>query len=153
MGDDLPRDELNHASSAGLFFGFPFCHGNSTLDPQLGKSDSCNSHIKPTIELGPHVAALGMKFYRGNMFPPEYKNKVIIAEHGSWNRSTPIGYRLTTVDVNNDKVTNYHDMVTGWLEGDTAWGRPVDIAELPDDSLLISDDNAGAIYRLSYTNP
>lgn len=151
MGDNIPRDELNHAPISGLFFGFPYCHGYSTLDPQLGKSDSCDSHTKPAIELGPHVAALGMKFYRGSMFPSEYKNKVIIAEHGSWNRSRPIGYRLTTVDINADIASNYQDFVTGWLEGDNAWGRPVDIAELPDGSLLISDDKAGAVYRLAYS--
>ncbi len=151
MGDNIPRDELNHAPVSGLFFGFQFCHGNSTLDPQLSKPDFCDTHSKPAIELGPHVAALGMKFYRGNMFPSEYKNKVIIAEHGSWNRSTPIGYRLTTVDISDNKASNYQDFVTGWLEGDNAWGRPVDMVELPDGSLLISDDEAGAVYRLAYS--
>lgn len=150
LGDDLPKDELNHAPSSGLFFGFPFCHGLSVIDPQLGKPDSCDTHTKPAIELGPHVAALGMKFYHGSLFPKEYQNKVIIAEHGSWNRSTPIGYRLSTVDISGDSATNYQPLVEGWLEGEEAWGRPVDVAELPDGSLLISDDLAGAIYRLTY---
>jgi glucose/arabinose dehydrogenase len=152
LGDNTPKDELNRAPSPGMFFGFPFCHGYDTQDPQLGKTDSCSTHTKPVIELGPHVAALGMKFYRGDMFPKEYKNKVIIAEHGSWNRSTPIGYRLTTVDIEGSLASNYQDFVTGWLEGESAWGRPVDLAELPDGSLLISDDKSGAIYRLTY-NP
>lgn len=151
MGDDTPKDELNHAPTIGLFFGFPFCHGMSVVDPQLGKPDSCTAITKPAIELGPHVAALGMKFYRGNMFPQEYLNKVIIAEHGSWNRTTPIGYRLTTVEVSGNSATNYDSLVEGWLEGKESWGRPVDVAELPDGSLLISDDLAGAIYRLSYS--
>ncbi len=152
LGDDIPKDELNHAPSNGLFFGFPYCHGFSVVDPQLGKPDSCNTHTRPAIELGPHVAALGMKFYRGDMFPREYKNKVILAEHGSWNRTTPIGYRLSTIDIAGGSASNYVPLVEGWLDGKDSWGRPVDVAELPDGSLLISDDQAGAVYRLTY-NP
>lgn len=147
LGDDLPPDELNHAPSTGLDFGFPRCHGNNVLDPQFGTTDSCPTHTKPVIELGPHVAALGMKFYRGDMFPAEYNNQTLIAEHGSWNRRDPIGYKVSLV--NPDK-RSYTDLVSGWLVAGESWGRPVDILELPDGSVLISDDLNDAIYRLAY---
>lgn len=148
LGDDLPPDELNHAPKIGLDFGFPRCHGNNLRDPQYGTADGCALHTKPLVELGPHVAALGMKFYRGQMFPPDYKHKIVIAEHGSWNRRDPIGYRLTLVD---PVARTYSDFVTGWLVGGESWGRPVDLLELLDGSLLISDDLGGSLYRLSYT--
>jgi glucose/arabinose dehydrogenase len=105
------------------------------------------------VELGPHVAALGMLFYRGPMFPREYRGRILIAEHGSWNRSTPIGYRVSMVDAEGDRASNYRPFASGWLQGDQAWGRPVDLLELTDGSLLVSDDHAGAIYRISYEEP
>lgn len=151
LGDNTPPDELNHAPTSSLDFGFPRCHGSNIRDPQYGTKDGCSLHTKPVVELGPHVAALGMKFYHGHMFPAEYKNQIIIAEHGSWNRKDPIGYRLTRVDPVNQ---TYQDFVTGWLQdGKSSWGRPVDLLELPDGSLLISDDLNHSLYRLSYSQP
>lgn len=147
LGDDIPPDELNHAPTAGLDFGFPRCHGQNIPDPKYGDSQACRSQTGPLVELGPHVAALGMKFYRGNMLPEGYKNQILIAEHGSWNRRDPIGYRLTLVD---PVTKSYEPLVTGWLQNGKSWGRPVDILELPDGSVLISDDLNHSLYRLTY---
>ena len=150
MGDDLPPDELNHASRKGLHFGFPDCHGRNTLDPEFGRGRRCEEFTLPAVELGPHVAALGMRFYTGTMFPNEYRNQIFIAEHGSWNRSRPIGYRLTLVRLNQGRAVKYEVFAEGWLEGQRPWGRPVDVLVTPDGALLISDDHAGVIYRISY---
>ena len=102
------------------------------------------------MELGPHVAALGLRFYTGDMFPDAFKNQIIIAEHGSWNRSTPIGYRLTKVSLNGDDAVKYEIFAEGWLQDGEAWGRPVDVLVMPDGALLVSDDRADAIYRITY---
>jgi glucose/arabinose dehydrogenase len=102
------------------------------------------------MELGPHVASLGMRFYTGAMFPAEYKNQIFIAEHGSWNRSVPIAYRVTLVRLQNNRAVKYEVFAEGWLQGSQAWGRPVDVLVMPDGALLVSDDKAGAIYRISY---
>ncbi len=152
MGDDQPPDELNHAPKAGLHFGFPYCHGRALPDPQFGRREkSCADFTPPVQELGPHVAALGMRFYTGTMFPPEYRGRIFIAEHGSWNRSTPIGYRVTTVRLEGDRAVGYEPFATGWLAGNGhVSGRPVDVLVMPDGALLVSDDYAGAIYRVSY---
>lgn len=150
MGDDTPPDELNRSTGTPGYFGFPFCHGNGITDPQFNKGENCAIHTSPKAVLGPHVAALGFRFYRGSQFPDEYKSKVIIAEHGSWNRSVPIGYRLMTVDIQGEKAENYKEFVTGWLEGEEAKGRPVDVLELKDGSILVSDDLQGAVYRITY---
>lgn len=150
MGDNLPPDELNHAPEQGMHFGFPFCHGASVVDPDYGNGDSCKTYTPPAQELGPHVAALGMRFYKGDMFPAEYHNQVFIAEHGSWNRSKKIGYRISLVKLKNNKAVSYTTFAEGWLQGEKAWGRPVDIMHLPDGSLLVSDDLANAIYRVYY---
>jgi glucose/arabinose dehydrogenase len=151
MGDNLPPDELNHAPSKDLHFGFPYIHGKNIPDPQYSKNRNGISIKPPAMELGPHVAALGMRFYTGNMFPAEYKNQIFIAEHGSWNRSVPIGYRITLVRLRNNKAVSYEVFADGWLQGDEAWGRPVDVLILPDGSLLVSDDRAGVIYRIYYS--
>lgn len=151
LGDDLPPDELNRAPKAGMHFGYPFCHGKATVDPEYGSPQSCEHSTPPATELGPHVAALGLRFYTGKMFPEEYRNQLLIAEHGSWNRSTKIGYRVMRVRVNGDLGDDYKPFVTGWLEGDDPWGRPVDVLVMPDGALLVSDDYAGAIYRISYS--
>jgi glucose/arabinose dehydrogenase len=103
--------------------------------------------------LGPHVAALGMRFYSGRQFPPEYRNQVFIAEHGSWNRSKKIGYRVTVVRLEGGRAVGYVPFASGWLQGESAWGRPADVLVLPDGSLLVSDDHAGAIYRIRYASP
>jgi glucose/arabinose dehydrogenase len=149
LGDNKPPDELNRAPDAGLHFGFPFCHGDGIRDPEFGDKP-CSLYAAPEVELGPHVAALGMRFYTGVMFPEEYKNSIFIAEHGSWNRTVPIGYRITTVTLEDSGTATYRVFAQGWLQDGDAWGRPVDLLVLPDGSLLVSDDKGGAIYRISY---
>lgn len=154
MGDDVPPDELNHAPKAGLDFGFPYCHGGTIADPELnpGESRPCSSFTPPAQALGPHVAALGMRFYAGKQFPAEYQNQIFIAEHGSWNRTTPIGYRITRVRLNGNKATQYEIFAEGWLQDGKPWGRPADVwLDRADGSLLVSDDYAGAIYRIRYS--
>jgi glucose/arabinose dehydrogenase len=150
LGDDIPGDELNHAPVKGLHFGFPYCHEGTLADPQFGATRPCVDFKPPAQTLGPHVAALGMRFYTGQMFPPEYRNQVFIAEHGSWNRSRKIGYRVMLARLDGDQVVSYQPFAEGWLQGQNAWGRPVDVLVMPDGALLGSDDGAGAIYRISY---
>jgi len=154
LGDDIPSDELNHAPKAGLHFGYPYCHQGDTLDPEFGKDKKCSDYIAPDQKLGPHVASLGMRFYTGSMFPPEYKNQIFIAEHGSWNRSHKIGYRIALVKMSDDHHTKSNEVFAdGWLQKEAAWGRPVDVIVAPDGALLVSDDTANAIYRISYAKP
>jgi glucose/arabinose dehydrogenase len=180
MGDDIPDDELNKAPQAGMNFGFPYCHAGDIPDPEFGKEKPCSDFTPPVLKLGPHVAALGMRFYTGTMFPPEYHDNIFIAEHGSWNRTIPIGYRVMRVRLDGDKVVSYDVFAEGWLaphprpedphqpntlradesadmhnfpggaKRSQAWGRPVDVLIMPDGALLVSDDEAGAIYRISY---
>jgi glucose/arabinose dehydrogenase len=150
LGNDIPPDELNRAPKSGLNFGFPYCHGKAIADPELGKLHACLEFTPPEQELGPHVAALGMKFYTGGMFPSEYKNQIFIAEHGSWNRSQKIGYRISLVELKDHHAVSYKTFAEGWKQGEEVWGRPVDLLVMPDGSLLVSDDHAGAIYRISY---
>ncbi len=150
LGDNRPPDELNRAPGPGLHFGFPYWHGNDIPDPELGANVDRGRFTPPAVELGPHVASLGMRFYTGDMFPEEYHNQILIAEHGSWNRSEPIGYRISLVRLAGDKAISYETFATGWLQGSRAWGRPVDVQVLADGSLLVSDDKAGAIYRIHY---
>lgn len=150
MGDDIPHDELNHAPKAGMHFGYPFIHADDVIDPEFGEGKNPADYTRPIQKLNPHGAALGMKFYTGNQFPEQYKNQVFIAEHGSWNRSTPIGYRVSLVRLEGNKAVAYEDFASGWLKDGEAWGRPVDVLQLPDGSLLVSDDHAGLVYRISY---
>ncbi|MBK7956045.1 MAG: sorbosone dehydrogenase family protein [Candidatus Accumulibacter sp.] len=150
LGDDLPPDELNHAPRAGMHFGFPYCHGGTLPDPEFGARRSCAEFTAPAQQLAPHAASLGMRFYTGTMFPPEYRNQIFIAEHGSWNRSRKIGYRVTLVRLQGSKAIAYEPFASGWLNGENAWGRPSDVLVLPDGSLLVADDHAGAIYRIVY---
>jgi glucose/arabinose dehydrogenase len=152
VDDNTPADELNRASTKGMHFGYPYCHGNEFSDPEFGNKRKCAEFIKPARELGPHVAALGMKFYRGKQFPESYRNCVFIAEHGSWNRKSPLGYRITVVKIENNKAISYEVFADGWLQENKAFGRPVDILELSDGSLLVSDDLGGRIYRIYYKN-
>ncbi len=149
LGDERPPDELNHASQKGLHFGFPFCHGSNIADPEFGEQKPCSEFTSPAASLAPHAAALGMRFYTGQMFPESYTSKIFIAEHGSWNRSQKIGYRISTVTLKNGTAGNYEVFAEGWLEGNNAWGRPVDVLVMPDGSLLVSDDYANAIYRIT----
>jgi len=152
LGDDIPSDELNTAKQPGMNFGFPYCHQGNIPDPELGKGKNCNDYTPPVKLLGAHVASLGMRFNTGNMFPPEYKNAIFIAEHGSWNRTTPIGYRIAVVkrDANGNLGTP-EVFVDGWLQSDREVnGRPVDVQFLKDGSMLVSDDYNGVVYRISY---
>lgn len=152
LGDDQPPDELNRAPEMGLHFGFPYRHGTAVVDPEFGKKAPAGfSSTRPEIDLGPHVAALGMRFYTGSMFPEKYRDGIFIAEHGSWNRTMPIGYRITFVPVRNNKAMAYTIFAEGWLKGIAAWGRPVDVEVMRDGSLLVSDDEKGAIYRITYS--
>ncbi|HSM68280.1 MAG TPA: sorbosone dehydrogenase family protein [Xanthomonadales bacterium] len=151
MGDELPACELNHAPKAGLHFGFPYCHQGDTLDPEFGKGHDCADYTPPAINLGPHVAPLGLAFYTGGMFPAEYCNQLFIAEHGSWNRSSKIGYRVKLVRFDEaGQVLGQSVFASGWLQGQNNWGRPNDVLVMPDGALLISDDQADVIYRISY---
>jgi glucose/arabinose dehydrogenase len=152
LGDNIPPDELNRAPETGLHFGFPFWHGKSIPDPDFGQNHTASEFTLPAQELGPHVASLGMRFYTGDMFPSEYKNQIFIAEHGSWNRSEKIGYRVMLVRLENNHPVSYEAFAQGWLKGETVSGRPVDIQQMPDGSLLVSDDFSGKIYRISFNN-
>jgi glucose/arabinose dehydrogenase len=159
LGDDVPSDELNHVEKPGQHFGYPYCHQGDTPDPEFGAQRKCEEFVPPVVKLGPHVAALGMRFYNGKQFPEEYRNNVFIAEHGSWNRSKKIGYRIARVVLDSkNRVVRHEAFIEGWLRRDaggkeSVWGRPADVLVLPDGSLLISDDLAGAIYRVRYTPP
>jgi glucose/arabinose dehydrogenase len=150
LGDDIPSDELNRAPGKGLNFGFPYMFAKDVRDPEFGKGVDLSKFTKPEVELGPHVASLGMRFYTGNMFPAEYKNAIFIAEHGSWNRTHKIGYRVEVVYVSGGKAVSSKPFAEGWLKGESVSGRPVDIQQMDDGSLLVSDDYAGVIYRISY---
>ncbi|AKB12255.1 MAG: PQQ-dependent sugar dehydrogenase [Methanosarcina thermophila] len=150
LGDNIPPDELNRAPEKGMHFGFPYCHGGDIPDPEFGELRNCSEFTPPEMKLGPHVAALGMTFYTGTMFPEEYRNQIFIAEHGSWNRKIPIGYRVTLVRLENGTPVSYEPFAEGWLQGLAAWGRPVDVLVMPDGALLVSDDKNNAIYRISY---
>jgi len=155
MGDDVPDDKLNRAPRAGMDFGFPYCHGGDTPDPEFGKDHPCSAFTPPVVKLGAHVAAIGMRFYSGSMFPAAYRNNIFIAEHGSWNRSKKVGYRVVRVITNPDgSSTRQEVFAEGWLQpGESVWGRPADVQPMPDGSLLISDDYAGAVYRVTYSAP
>ena len=150
LGDDRPPDELNRASGAGLHFGYPYCHGGDIPDPEFGQERGCQEFTPPARNLGPHVAAIGMRFYTGDMFPEEYRNQILIAEHGSWNRAEPLGYRLSLVRLEKGQVTAYEVFAEGWLQGGRPWGRPVDVLVMPDGALLVSDNQASVIYRITY---
>jgi len=154
LGDDVPPDELNHAARAGQHFGYPYCHGGAIADPEFGRARPCSDFVAPAQALGPHVAAIGMRFYTGTQFPAMYRNQIFIAEHGSWNRSSKVGYRISLVRLDGaGKAVAYEPFASGWLQGETAWGRPADVLVAPDGALLVSDDTAGAIYRISYRGP
>ncbi len=153
MGDEMPPCELNRLSEPGQHFGFPFCHGGDYADPEFGHLGNCKDYVSPVQNLGPHVAALGMEFYEGNQFPATYHKQVFIAEHGSWNRTLKIGYRITLVTLEGNTSTGYEPFAYGWLDEkeQSAWGRPVDVINTPDGSLLVSDDQAGLVYRIFYS--
>ncbi len=155
LGDIAPPDELNCAPRSGMHFGFPYFYGNNIPDPEFGKD--APSDLKATMprgDLAAHVAALGMRFYTGNMFPAEYRNQIFIAQHGSWNSTKKVGYQVVLARLEGDKVKSVTPFATGWLQpGEQVFGRPVDVQVMPDGALLVSDDDVGAIYRISYSAP
>ncbi len=155
LGDDIPDDKLNRLARVGEDFGFPYCHGGNVSDPEFGRDHPCSGFTPPVEKLGAHVASLGMRFYTGTMFPAAYRNSLFIAEHGSWNRSRKVGYRVVRVTADANGANAHQEVFAqGWLNPDeTQWGRPADVLPLPDGSLLISDDYAGAIYRVTYAQP
>ena len=157
LGDDIPPCELNHLSEMGQHFGYPYFHGDGIPDPEFGghgHGRDAADYREPALALGPHTAPLGMLFYTGAQLPETYRGDVLLAEHGSWNRSDeagPIGYRLIHARKDEAGALHYDVLVDGWLNEDgTRWGRPVDLLQMPDGSLLVSDDEAGAVYRFSY---
>lgn len=151
MGDDVPDDELNLVTAPKRHYGFPYCHAGNVPDPEFGKGRSCKDYVPPAAKLGAHVASLGIAFYTGAMFPADYRGNAFIAEHGSWNRSTKSGYRVVRAEIDGDKVVRVTPFLTGFLDGQTTRGRPVAVIVAPDGALLVSDDDAGAIYRITYT--
>jgi glucose/arabinose dehydrogenase len=150
MGDDLPSCELNHAPNAGMNFGFPYCHQGDTPDPEFGAKHRCSEFTPPALKQGAHVAPDGLKFYTGTTFPAEYRGRIFIAQHGSWNRSKKSGYRIIMVTLKDNAVQTWEVFAEGWMEDERVWGRPVDLLVLGDGSLLISDDYANVVYRISY---
>jgi len=154
MGDEVPDDTLNRVGKLGGNFGYPHCHAGNVPDPEFGKGHSCSDYAQPALRLGAHVASLGMRFYVGQMFPAAYRDAVFIAEHGSWNRSRKSGYRVVVAHVGEDgKVGGSEPFLTGFLDGQTTLGRPADVQPMRDGSLLVSDDQNGAIYRITYARP
>ncbi len=152
LGDDLPPDELNKWTEKGQHFGYPYCHGGEIADPELAGNKKCKEFIAPEWKFKAHMAPLGLRFYTGKQFPKEYKNQLFVAQHGSWNRSEPHGYRVALVKFKRGKPVSEQAFITGWLtkEGKVL-GRPTDILQMPDGSLLIADDTLGVIYRVTYT--
>ena len=153
LGDDIPACELNHAPKDGMHFGYPYCHQGDLADPEFG-TKPCSDFTPPAQKMGAHVAPLGIEFYTGNKFPDQYKKQIFIAEHGSWNRSKKSGYQISLITLKDNKVVSYEPFAKGWLNqsDDSVWGRPVDIELMPDGSMLVSDDYANAVYRISYEN-
>ena len=151
MSEDVPEDELNRVTKVGEHFGAPYCLQGNIVDPEFGWGKSCGDYTAPVGLLGPHSAALGMRFYTGNMFPKAYKNAIIVARHGSWNRSKKVGGDVMVVKLNKDgTMKSMEPFITGFLEDNKYIGRPVDVMQMKDGSLLVSDDWNGAVYRVTY---
>jgi glucose/arabinose dehydrogenase len=154
MSEDVPQDELNRVTKVGEHFGAPYCLQGNIVDPEFGWGKSCADYTAPVGLLGPHSAALGMRFYTGSMFPKAYKNAIIVARHGSWNRSNKVGGDVVVVKLNKDgTMKSMEPFITGFLEDNKYIGRPVDVMQLKDGSLLVSDDWNGAVYRVTYGKP
>jgi glucose/arabinose dehydrogenase len=154
LGDDMPSDELNVATGKGQHFGFPYCHQGDFLDPQFGKNRTCAEFVAPKLNLGGHIAPMGLRFYTGNMFPAAYKNNLFIAQHGSWNRTVKQGYNVIRVNVDAKGAVKSEPFLEGFLVDEKAdplmWGRPVDVLQMPDGAMLVSDDYNGILYRVSH---
>jgi glucose/arabinose dehydrogenase len=154
MSEDVPQDELNRVTKVGEDFGAPYCYQGNISDPEFGWGHSCSEFTPPVGLMGPHTASLGMRFYTGNMFPKSYKNAIIVARHGSWNRSNKAGGDVVVVKLNKDgTVKSIEPLITGFLENNNYLGRPVDVMQMKDGSILVSDDWNGAVYRVSYGKP
>ena len=150
MGDDIPGCEINRVDTPGQHFGFPYVHAAGIADDGFALPKSLDVTY-PAQVLGAHVAPLGLLFYTGGQFPSEYKHRLFVAQHGSWNRTEKAGYNIMVASINDEgKVVAYENFASGWLKGQAVWGRPVDLEQLEDGSLLVSDDQAGVIYRISY---
>ena len=155
-GDKGFEDELNRITKVGANYGFPYCHNNSTPDPDVKKAKPCEGVTKPALLMGPHAAVMGIKFYTGKMFPAEYQNTAFLVRKGSWNREKPFGFDVVNVRVGEDGKASSRSFATGFQEGGEGykfWGRPAYLAQMPDGALLVSDEQVGAIYRISYARP
>ncbi len=152
VSDDMPSDKLNHVAKIGAHYGYPYCHQGDMPDPKFAMGHKCSEFTPPALKLGAHVAPLGMKFYTGKQFPAEYSNNIFIAEHGSWNRHKYQGGRIMRVVTDpNGKNIKQEVFASGWINGAQSYtGRPADIVVAKDGSILVADDWAGAIYRISY---
>lgn len=154
IGDDMPADELNVATRMGQHFGFPYCFEGDFPDPEYGKNRSCAEFVAPRLKLGFHVAPLGLRFYTGKMFPASYQNSLFIAQHGSWDRTRKQGYNVVRVTIDAKGNAKSEPFLDGFLVDEQAdppmWGRPVDVLQMPDGALLVSDDYNGILYRVSY---
>jgi glucose/arabinose dehydrogenase len=154
LAEDMPQDELNHVTKSGQNFGYPYCHSGLMVDPQYGWGKDCKSYVKPAALLGPHAAPLGMRFYTGDMFPAKYKNAIFIARHGPWNRTQKYAADVVVAYVDGKgRVTKVEPFLTGLVENNRYLGRPADVMVMKDGSLLVSDDHAHAIYRITYNGP
>ena len=156
LGDDTPEDELNRITRTGLNFGFPYCHANGFADPEIKKANPCDGVTLPVQTMGGHAAVMGLHFYTGSMFPAEYRNAMFIARKGSWNRTKKNGFDVVTVTTDaNGQNPKVQPFLTGFLDPrtDNFWGRPAYLMQMPDGSLLVSDEQLGAIYRISYARP
>lgn len=149
-GHDIPPEELNRAPEPGLHFGYPYRYGKDLEDPEFETDMPASAFTPAALEMPAHTAPLGIQFYTGDSFPKKYKNQLFIARHGSWNRNPPAGYAVSLAKIKDGEVVDFSDFVSGWLTDEGHWGRPVDIELLPDGSMLVSDDFAGVIYRISY---
>ena len=150
LGDDVPPEEVNVLTASGQHFGYPFVHGTGILDPDFGTDADPADHVPPVVEIQAHSAALGVDFYTGARFPERYRDALFIAEHGSWNRSSKVGYQVSVIVFDGD-TPSYEPFITGWLEGESNWGRPADVLVAPDGSLLISEDQQGVIYQVTWS--
>ena len=151
MSEDVPEDKLNRLTKVGQDFGAPYCYQGNIPDPEFGWGHSCSEFVPPILLTGPHSAGLGLRFYTGSMFPAKYKNAIFLARHGSWNRTKKFGGDILVVYLNKDGTVKSSEVfLTGFLQNNNYIGRPVDVMNMPDGSMLISDDWNGAVYRLTY---
>ena len=151
LGDNLPPDELNSWTKKGQHYGYPYCHAGNIPDPELAGNRSCEEFTAPEWKFKAHKAPLGMRFYTGDQFPKRFNNQLLVAQHGSWNRSKPHGYRIALIKFKEGKAVSEHSFISGWLtKEDKVLGRPTDILQMADGSILIADDTLGVVYRVTY---